>query len=81
MGYPGFRFETGDAVEIDGLLYDVVGRSQDGVDLRSLGVERRLRGLSNDEFWNLYYAQRPDGEGRRLVIRRALLGPLPMPSP
>jgi putative transposase len=76
MSYPGFRFETGDAVEIDGVLYEILSRSKDGVDLNGVGSRLR-RWLPNEEFWTLYHEKIPGGDKRRLTVRRGLLGALP----
>jgi putative transposase len=73
----GFRFETGDTVEIDGILYERVSQSRDQLNLVSLGSARIPRCVKNDEFWALYHEKRPDADGQRLVVRRGLLGVLP----
>lgn len=78
MSRPGFRFEKGDAVEVDGVLYDVELRQVDGLQLRCLDAARTLRPMTHDEFWNLYHEKNENGV-RRLVVRRGLRGNLPSP--
>ena len=78
MSYPGFRFETGDAIEIDGVLYEILSRSKDGIDLNGIGSRLR-RWLPNDEFWTLYHEKVPGSDVRRLKVRRGLIGALPEP--
>jgi putative transposase len=78
MGKPSFRFEQGDAIVIDGALYDLISRTDDGLEVRHLGASRVLRNLSHDEFWHLYHERNDDG-ARRLVVHRGLRGAVPAP--
>jgi putative transposase len=72
LGCPGFRFEKGDAVEIDSVLYAILSTDSDGTLLRSLGASRTQRLLKHEEFWDLYRA------GGRLKVRREIAGVLPV---
>ena len=74
MQQPRFRFQDGDLVEIDDLLYRIIAQDADATHLMSLGAgDGRLRS-PHDEFWALY--RRKDAP---LRVRRGLLGNLPKP--
>ncbi len=77
MTYPGFRFEDGDLVQIDGRLHQILAKGADNIELATLGSAPARRFLSNEEFWKLYRERQAADGAPRLVVVRGALGNLP----